>query len=296
MSSNTNTNTNTSTSTARSPARTSSSSKKPTRRPSTSTTPGTLGGRRTQRKSDQKRALEMFGEEPGDLFDGLVARIGGGIMDCTDALEVSAHESGVSEQDASAAVTSVLDSLRADLAPRLMAFRTFALRNVFKLPPANDEERLDKQLKACAKRLAEARNSTREIDLAQRDLQKRITLLEDGATALQPAQLAVCEKENKHISKIAHELKREVNGILPISERQVISEITASPLDDDTIQLPSKKAALSTISAVFQPHSDEDMSIGADDVHMDDKAGGGNEDSVMNALRMLEGCLPRQEK
>jgi len=283
---------------AKSPARSTSASKKSPRRP---VTPGSLSKspgnvRRTQRKSDQKRALEMFGEEPGELFDGLVARIGGGIMDCTDALEVSAHEAGVSEESASAAVTAVLDSLRADLAPRLVAFRAFALRNVFKLPPTTDEERLDKQLKLCAERLADARNRTRRVDIESRVLQKRITGLEDCATALHPVNIGSCEKECAAVAKLAHTVRREVNDILPLHERQVITDITANPLDDDTIHLPSKKSALPTISAVFHPQSDEDMSFGANDVHMDDKEGGGNEDAVMNALSMLEGCLQNKGK
>lgn len=293
----------TGTNTARSPSRTSSTSKaskasraskKSPRRPSIPGTPGSVS-KRTQRKSEQKmRAMELFGGEPGDLFDGLVARVGGGIMDCTDALEVSAHEAGVSEPAAAAAVTAVLDTLRGDLAPRLVAFRAFALRNVFKLPPVSAENRLDAQLRTCALRLAKARANTLAIDAAQRTLQKRITRLEDAATALQlPVQLAHCEKENQKISKLAHDVAREVNDILPIHERQGILDITP---DDETLKLPSKKSALPTISAVFHPHSDDDLSIGADDVHMDDKEGGGDEDAVMNALSILETCLPQKEK
>ncbi len=146
-------------------------------------------------------------------MDDLIMRVGGAVLDAMDNFDESARNAGVDPAVAERAKASSIVRIRAALGPRLACLRSYALRNVFALPPNGDEAVLDKQIALCTARLAEARAKTRQVTAAERALQRRIDALEEAHAALPDSRITDAEAKVELINNKNVQVERDLDDI-----------------------------------------------------------------------------------
>lgn len=175
--------------------------------------PNTRNRTSSQRRTPRGKKNDPFGAEPGALMDDLIMRVGGAVLDAMDIFEKSAVEAGVQPDVAAKAKESSTVKLRNALGVQLACLRSYALRNVFALPPNSDEAVLDKQIALCTARLAEARAKTRQVDAAQSALQRRIDALNEAHSALPGTLVTDAKGKIERTNMKNNELENELDDM-----------------------------------------------------------------------------------